>query len=122
MNGLNNYYFDNNSILKIRPNIQTVGNWVNETNSMLFLSSGQCYLTNASSLTDGIKESVNKGIWISLSTDARESTMKEACMFQHFPDCWIAPIIRISLWENFDFEIIMSTFQKSWRSEDFLDI
>ena len=61
MNGLNNYYFViNNSILNIRSNIQTVCDRINKTDSVLFTSRGNCYLTNASSLADGIEETVDE--------------------------------------------------------------
>jgi hypothetical protein len=89
---------------------------------MNFFTCGNCYLTDTSSFTDGIEESINKWIWISLSTDASEPTVEETGMLKHFPDCWIAPIVRISLWENLYFEIVMSTFQKSWWCKNFFNI
>ena len=102
--------------------IQTVGGWIDVSQSVQFLARNLGNLRGAFGLGDGVEEAVNKWVRISLSTDACESAMEKACVLKHFPHGWIAPIVGDGLWEYFDLEVIMSSRKYPRTCKHFLNV
>ena len=75
-----------------------------------------CKLLKSHVLSDSIHVSIYHTVRLSFSAFATESAVEKACVHKHFPDYWIAPIVANWLWNNFDMEIVMPSFQISGRS------
>lgn len=102
--------------------MHTISRRVDVPNSVDLLSSDLGNLPSTLIPRDGIEEPINEGVGVSLPTDANVSTMEEPSMLQHLPNGWIAPIVRDSLWENTDFEIVVSSLKNSGTCEDLINV
>ena len=58
---------------------------------------------------DCVEESIHERVRITLPRLADVAHIMNSRMQKHFPNCWVAPEVRLSLRENLDSKIIVAT-------------
>ena len=68
-------------------------------------------------LSNSQEKGVNHAVGVAFTTLANVTTVSKSGMQKHFPDMRVAPIVWACLREDFDFEVIVTTFKYFWDSE-----
>lgn len=66
---------------------------------------------------DCVEESIHERVRVTLPGLADVADIMNTRMQKHFPNRWVAPEVRLSLWENLNSKIIVATFHTLRRRE-----
>jgi len=68
-------------------------------------------------LSNSQEKGVNHAVGVALTTFTNVTTVGESGMQKHFPDMRVAPIVWACLRKDFDFEVVVATFEYFRDSE-----
>ena len=101
------YVFHINAKVGILPIISFARIGVDPANKMSLLPLHSCNLFKRCVLSYCNEECIYHAVRVSFATLARKPAVVKPSIHQHFPDCWISPVVCLLLRKNLDPEIIV---------------